>query len=565
MANSRIGEQEFVAHLFAPLGGPNADPATSQVHALWEACRSQLGMTQPIVGAGLPGLLPDDPADEPDGALAGLQDPAGNFQVIARREHDVLNISVIMSAPDAARRRRRRNGALAPPGWYEFTRWWRALTSAGVEALLGDATLYLAKSPRASDDAVRDALPRQDDDAAEWWTRRRLVEGFPLWEVTPGGDSPRRRFVIVAGPDEDARLSRLTWSDRGSVALPPLGRYLMHAAKLRYLARVRGDGQDLDRLRSRAADRIDRLTADLDNPATEHPDADDRTALAADEAAVAGTLAALRVMRSSADVARRNMGAALAEPLPPDARVADWLAHQLAHDIETMAAIREQAAHLREITGGLPTLPERSAVGPHPQPVTRSHRDDRVTHRIAFGVDVVGYSDRGVPGQDEVQTRLAGMAQCVLDRLGVSWPDTDHQEAGDEVKLALPSDCELHRVLPLLLNGWRAVVVDDNARHPGDRIRLRLAIAAGPLRRSALGLVGKQIIEAGRLLNSSILRDAANEHPDVDLVALISDRVYDDVVGSGYPGLDPRHFAKRAVENKTYQGTAWLWFGALAT
>lgn len=564
MTNGKLAEQEFVAHLFAPLDGPNTDLARSQVNALWEACRSQLGTTDPIVGAGLSGRLPDDPAGEREGALAGLQDHAVNFQVIARREHDVLNISLAMAAPDAPPRGRRRIGALPPPGWYEFARWWRALTPAGVGALLGDAVIYLAKHPRVGDDTVRDALPRQDDDAADWWTRRHVVEGFPLWEVTPGGDHPHRRLVVVARRDDDARLSRFTWSD-GGVALPPLGRYLMHAAKLRYLARVRGDGRDLDRVSSRATDRLDRLTRDLDEPGAGRPDTAERAALAADEAAVAGTLAALRVMRTSAGIARENMVAALADPLPADARIAGWLTGQLAHDIETMAATRDRAARVRDIVGGLPTVPSRSELPPGPPPAPAPPRDDRVDHRIALGVDVVRYSGRSVPGQHEIQERLAGMVTQVLERIEVSWHDTDHQEAGDEVKLVLPPDCELHRVLPKLLHGWRATVVDDNGKHPEDRIRLRLAVAAGPLARSAIGLTGEAIIEVGRLLDSSTLRQAANEHPDADLVALISSRVYEDVVGSGYRGLDPGQFVERAVENKEFRKTAWLWFGAPAT
>ena len=77
MPTSRLVEQEFVAHLFAPLDGPDTAAALEQVRDLWDACRSELGMTQPIVGAGLtiPALMTlamSGVAPEDSGLASGL-------------------------------------------------------------------------------------------------------------------------------------------------------------------------------------------------------------------------------------------------------------------------------------------------------------------------------------------------------------------------------------------------------------------------------------------------------------------------------------------------------------
>lgn len=565
MATSPLVEQEFVAHLFAPLDGPEAGLAGRQMRGLWDACQTQLGMTRPIVDAGLGVELPADPGAQPEGALAGLQDPAVNFQAIVRREHDVLNFSLVMATPPAPPRRRLGIGSATPPGWYEFARWWRTLTADGTGALLGGAAVFQAKTRNAAAADVRAGLPPREDDAAGWWTRGGVVDDFALWEVTPGGGHADRRLVVLARPDEDTRLSSFTWS-AGDVALPPLVRYLMHAAKLRHQARVRGDGRVLTRVRDRAAAHLDRLTDLLRDPAAAVRVGETAAELAADEAALAATLAALRQMRRTVEIARGNMASALAGLLPADAALADWLAQQLVDDADYLEATRERAERMREIVGTppspVPPPPLRAAasLGSEPAPP----RDSRVEQRLGFGVDVVDYSSRTTPQQAVVQQRLAGIAELVLQGVGLRLHDTDRQDAGDGMMVVLPPGLELHTVLPGLLHGWHTHVVADNGAHPDDRIRLRLSVAAGPFAHSAIGFTGATIIETGRLLDSQALRRAVVEHSGADLVALVSDRLHADVVGEGYPGLDAGQFEPLLVEVKSYRKQAWLWAGGPA-
>ena len=42
-----------------------------------------------------------------------------------------------------------------------------------------------------------------------------------------------RRFVVVAGHEAEAQVSKWTWS-RGDATMPSFARYLMHMAKIRY-------------------------------------------------------------------------------------------------------------------------------------------------------------------------------------------------------------------------------------------------------------------------------------------------------------------------------------------
>ncbi|MEV6373562.1 CATRA conflict system CASPASE/TPR repeat-associated protein [Micromonospora musae] len=556
MASTPIAEQEFVAHLFAPLSGPDAELALHQVALFWGACRAQLGMRRTIDGTSLPADLPVG-AHMPEGALAGLQDPAVNFQAIARREHDVLNVSLVMATPLAPPMRRNRVGAAVAPGWIEYSRWWRGLTAGGVSAMLGGAAIYQAKSAEPEQADVRAALPEQVDDGDRWWTRKTAVDHFTVWEVTPGGDRTLRRIVVLGGPDEDDRLSRFTWSS-GDVLLPPLGRYLMHAAKLRYASRVRGDGSRLARVRDSAAARMDRITNLMTVGGSF---ADEADGLAADEAAVIGTLQALNSMRRSVDIARENMTSALAESLPTDRALAPALTQWLADDVYFLEQVRVRAERTRQLLPSPvePSLPRSAVVAPSAQPAPAQPLT--LEQRMSFGVDVVTYAGRTVLQQIEVQRRLAGILRRVLEDIGLAPHDTDHQDAGDGITVVLPTHIRPHLALPKLLNGWRALVAADNAAHPEDRIRLRLSVAAGPFYAAAIGLSGATIIEIHRLLDSEALRTAVTDHPDADLVALISDRLHADVIAEGDPGLNAGHLRRLRVRVKSYDKQAWLWLG----
>ncbi|MEU4690980.1 CATRA conflict system CASPASE/TPR repeat-associated protein [Actinoplanes sp. NPDC023714] len=555
MVTSPPAEQEFVAHLFAPLDGPDAGLAAEQLGLLFQACRTQLGMTHRIARTDLPAGLPADPHAAPDGPLAAIEDPDADFQAIVRREHDVLVLSLAMATPESRRRR-------MSPGWVEYARWWRRLAAGGLSAFLGGVTVYQAKSPDGVRAGVREAVPEQDDDGAHWWTRGTTAGDFAVWEVTPGGDRAVRRLVVLGRPGEDAELSAFTWS-AGDVALPPLGRYLMHAAKLRYAARVRGDGSRLAAVRAATTARLDRITALLSAGAFAGEEA---AGLAADEAAVAGTLQSLRDMRRGVEIAADNMTRSLAEPLPADRVLADVLDQRLADDLYYLEQVHLRAGQTRQlIPAPIHAEPARSALrAPVAQPVTRPAPGppSAVEQRMGLGVDVVKYSDRSTPQQGAVQTRLAGIVERVLGVAGLALRDTDHQDAGDGMMIVLPAHVPPHLALPKLLNAWRAQVAVDNAEHPEDRIRLRLSMTTGPFSPSAIGFTGATIIETGRLLDSDALRRAVVDHPAADLVALISDRLHADVVGEGYPGLNADHFVRVRVQVKSYDRTAWLWLGA---
>ncbi len=181
-----------------------------------------------------------------------------------------------------------------------------------------------------------------------------------------------------------------------------------------------------------------------------------------------------------------------------------------------------------------------------------------LTVRMGFVVDVVGYSKRTEPCQYAVQQRLAALIHDVLDDVGFSLDENFVQGTGDGMNVFLPTGTDISRALPGLLEATATRLGIDNQRHT-DRIRLRMATDLGPVRQAAAGFSGNTIISFGRLVDSAPIRDAISDHPDADLAALVSDRLYEFVVSQGYPGLDPARFTPVRAVVKSFQAGAWLW------
>jgi hypothetical protein len=573
-------DQEFVVHVFAPVEGPYASRAHDQLAAIWAACRHRLGMSEPILGTGLPTELPagwHEPA--PSSPLAALEHAGADYQAILRREHDILNLSVVFAPPQDATApgsgRRLRIGSAAPPGWVEFDRWWEDLAAQGTEALLGITRIYQAKVTDPSVAAIRTvqrSLPRLDQD--DGWQDRPLVltQGITAWEPTSRDDTrTERRLIILAPTDRDPQLSALTWS-RGDTNLPPLARYLMHAAKLRYELRVWAGGRHVRQVRQRLADQVEQLRTWIGG-SVQHPPADeDLASLATDVAAVDRVVSRTRELRQTVHTASRNMARAVgefvADPTGPDLvtddqDLAQWFLETVDNAIADLDNVDRSAHSVIELSRlHLPDPPPdpprtRKEIG-HGPPRSPGRPKDRTEIRMGFSVDVVDYSSRSQRGKSDAQHRVADIIGQALRDIGLHISDTDHQGTGDGLNAFLPANVEIDRALPQLVRSTVVRLAQDNQRYH-DRLRLRMAAAVGPVRPAALGYADNTIIEFCRLVDSPPLRQAMNDHPGADLAVLVSDVLHRFTVRDGESGLDPTDLTPIQVTVKTFQDTAWLW------
>lgn len=240
-------DQQFVAHLFTPAAGLNAPAAWQAIGEIWRGCEVLFGLSAPIAETGLPSDLPDPAALATavgvggEVALAARGRPGATGQALLRLQHDVLVLSVGLTE-DAA----------PPPSQGAAPRWWRntdfqwsLLADRHAAACLGEARLFLTRAD--ADAQVRTAdqslyaelaalLPVAPGAASAGVA---FPGGFTLWEVGRWPDDrASRRLLVAIAPDADPAASNWAWSPNRTPAIPPLARYLLHAAKLRYEARV---------------------------------------------------------------------------------------------------------------------------------------------------------------------------------------------------------------------------------------------------------------------------------------------------------------------------------------
>jgi len=186
---------------------------------------------------------------------------------------------------------------------------------------------------------------------------------------------------------------------------------------------------------------------------------------------------------------------------------------------------------------------------------------DRVSVRMGFAVDVMGYSGRSASGKQDAQRRVADFVEESARRLNVVIDSGSRQSTGDGMVVFLPSTVEVHRALPTLIRTTVDWLASDNQRYR-DRIRLRMAVVIGPVGPAPIGFSGNTVVECCRLVDSKPLRDALIDHLDADLAVLISEKLYAFVIGEGHPGLDADQFRRVHVQVKDYEADAWLWEGA---
>jgi predicted nucleotide-binding protein len=396
MPTPLVVDQEFVVHLFAPFDGPRALEAYRQVQRVWLACRDQLGMTQEIAGSPGLALPPLEAIGSPvTDRLFGVRESHSSVrQAVLRHVHDVLNLSVAMAqpAPEGRRSRPRTHFTAIKPttapqrqlSWTDYVAMWTRASQERTDALLGEAHLFLARTPPGKagrvvataelGQALDSQLPYREDRPQKWWQWGITTSaGYALWDTGLAADTGTvREIVLVAAADQDEELSAWVWSDR-TPAVPPFARYLMHAAKLRYETRL------LDNWHSMASPNqdIDGLVAELNatlEPGKLVPGSAEllgslRSRVRAEEARLKLLDTDLARLGQTVSIAQRNLvqpGCAAKDDdaglFAADQSLAHWLTGQIASDRDYLKIQLDRTRNVRDyVTEELGQVREQTA------------------------------------------------------------------------------------------------------------------------------------------------------------------------------------------------------------
>ncbi|MEX0168561.1 hypothetical protein [Streptomyces sp. LMG1-1-1.1] len=178
-------------------------------------------------------------------------------------------------------------------------------------------------------------------------------------------------------------------------------------------------------------------------------------------------------------------------------------------------------------------------------------------HRFVVFGDIVG---SGAMGMAEKELHRAAMYTAfdeAYSSVGVE-PGTFHQEdRGDGILAALRPD-----VPPTLMVGrWIDTLYESLREHNTGRdrrLRMRIGMNAGLVVQDRHGLVGRAVDLAARLCDSPPAKRLMTEAPEVDLLVVVSDWLYANVVALGGRYVEPDHYRQVRVRSKETDEAAWF-------
>ncbi|TQF04604.1 hypothetical protein E6W39_23220 [Kitasatospora acidiphila] len=189
-------------------------------------------------------------------------------------------------------------------------------------------------------------------------------------------------------------------------------------------------------------------------------------------------------------------------------------------------------------------------------------------NRTILLLDIERFSRR----DDVVQAVLRRSLNAVVDQTmrsaGVEATQQYREDRGDGLIVLLDGDVAKTAVLRSLLTTTPELLYEHNRlASAGAQLRLRLVLASGevaydPQDGTVGGVVGHDLNQACRLLDSAALRDALAARADEPCVLMVSGTVYDGVVRHGHRGVRPELFRHTEVVVKDGVLEAWLHGGS---
>ncbi|MCF3106582.1 hypothetical protein IPZ58_34205 [Streptomyces roseoverticillatus] len=184
---------------------------------------------------------------------------------------------------------------------------------------------------------------------------------------------------------------------------------------------------------------------------------------------------------------------------------------------------------------------------------------DVIPHRrLCLAADMEQYSRLDTRTQSAVQADLVRLLEETAKLTGLDRAAWARQPQGDQEFAVLPEGTPEATVLGPFVHHLAVRLGILNARPAAPRVRLRLAIDTGVVADAALGHAGPAPVAVARYVNAPQLKAALAALTSADLAVIVSDRLYQDVVRLGHPGLEPAQYVQAHVRVKEFGGYGWI-------
>jgi hypothetical protein len=179
--------------------------------------------------------------------------------------------------------------------------------------------------------------------------------------------------------------------------------------------------------------------------------------------------------------------------------------------------------------------------------------------RAILACDIVAFGERR-PEQLQLYLRdqLYTRVDRALNESGFRFDDCYREDRGDGLFLLLRPDDSLDALVTSVVNGLDREIRRLNQVALADaRMRLRVAMHSGQVHTDRHGVTGDAMIHTFRLLNAPRFKHRMRES-GARLGAIISDRLYEDVVRPDVGMADPAAYERLRVETKETKTWGWV-------
>ena len=171
--------------------------------------------------------------------------------------------------------------------------------------------------------------------------------------------------------------------------------------------------------------------------------------------------------------------------------------------------------------------------------------------------DVVAFAAAERSDEDHriIRQELLAMTRSAL---GPVWDSCRPEDRGDGLLIIVSPGIPTAQVIEWLLAALPGELKRHNRIHSDSvRIKLRVAVDVGPIEEDGVGVSGKSIILASRILDAPAFRQAIADHGAI-CGLIVSPFVYETCVVPRRESLDPANYAEVPVRVKETTTTAWM-------
>jgi hypothetical protein len=180
-------------------------------------------------------------------------------------------------------------------------------------------------------------------------------------------------------------------------------------------------------------------------------------------------------------------------------------------------------------------------------------------HRTIVVVDVADFTNpaRKVTDMNAIHEGLYDVLKAAFAESGVDFGSCTHEDRGDGTLVLVPPDVPKSQLADRLPDRLVAAVRRYNStRTDNARLKLRVALHAGDIRRNSNGWVGRHVNDTFRILEAPEAK-AALANSECVVALIVSDQFYTDVIADD-EGSVPDAYQQITVRAKKFVGDAWL-------